>query len=154
MAAWLFTKAILADQPIQLFNRGRMQRDFTYIDDVVAGVLACLAKPPADTGDAPPCRIYNLGNHSSEPLERFIGILERAIGKTARRELLDPQPGQRLLRPARRRRDGVGQPAGLRRDVRPRRPGLAQQRQRLLRSADHPRLCPGPDLTESSRRGG
>jgi UDP-glucuronate 4-epimerase len=93
MAAWLFTKAILADQPIQLFNHGRMQRDFTYIDDVVAGVLACLAKPPADTGAAPPCRIYNLGNHSSEPLERFIGILERTIGKTARRELLPMQPG-------------------------------------------------------------
>jgi len=93
MAAWLFTKAILADQPIQLFNGGKMRRDFTYIDDVVAGVVACLAKPPADTGAAPPYRIYNLGNNSSEELERFVGVLERAIGKTARRELKPMQPG-------------------------------------------------------------
>jgi UDP-glucuronate 4-epimerase len=93
MAAWLFTKAILAGEPIKLFNHGKMQRDFTYIDDVTAGVLACLAKPPADTGASPPHRIYNLGNHRSEELERFVGVLERAIGKPARRELAPMQPG-------------------------------------------------------------
>jgi UDP-glucuronate 4-epimerase len=93
MAAWLFTKAILAGEPIRLFNQGKMQRDFTYIDDVVAGVLACLAKPPADTGLTPPHRIYNLGNHRSEELERFVGVLERALGKTARCELAPMQPG-------------------------------------------------------------
>jgi UDP-glucuronate 4-epimerase len=93
MAAWLFTKAILAGEPIKLFNHGKMQRDFTYIDDAVAGVLACLAKPPADTGGAPPHRIYNLGNHRSEDLERFVGVLERALGKPARREFAPMQPG-------------------------------------------------------------
>jgi UDP-glucuronate 4-epimerase len=93
MAAWLFAKAILAGEPIQLFNHGKMRRDFTYIDDVVAGVLACLSKPPADDGAAPPHRVYNLGNHRSEELERFVGILERAIGKPARRQLVAMQPG-------------------------------------------------------------
>ena len=93
MAAWLFTKAILAGEPIKLFHHGKMRRDFTYIDDVVAGVLACLAKPPADTGAGPPHRIYNLGNHRSEELERFVSVLERALGKAARRELVSMQPG-------------------------------------------------------------
>ena len=94
MAAWLFTQAILAGEPIKLFNHGKMRRDFTYIDDIVAGVLACLAKPPAETGAAaPPHRIYNLGNHRSEELERFVGVLERALGKSARRELVPMQPG-------------------------------------------------------------
>ena len=93
MAAWVFTKAILADEPIKLFNHGKMRRDFTYIDDVAAGVLGCLAKPPADTGDAPPHCIYNLGNHRCEELERFVAVLERAIGRPARRELAPIQPG-------------------------------------------------------------
>jgi UDP-glucuronate 4-epimerase len=93
MAAWLFTEAILAGQPIKLFNRGKMRRDFTYVDDAVAGVLACLAKPPADAGASPPHRIYNLGNHRSEELERFVTVLERALGRPARRELLPMQPG-------------------------------------------------------------
>jgi len=93
MAAWLFTQAILAGEPIKLFNRGKMRRDFTYIDDAVAGVLACLAKPPADVGASPPHRIYNLGNHRSEELERFVQVLERALGKPARRELVAMQPG-------------------------------------------------------------
>ena len=93
MAAWLFTKAILADEPITLFNRGKMRRDFTYIDDVVTGVIACVAKPPMDMGAAPPHRIYNLGNNRSEELERFVGVLERALGKPARRELAPMQPG-------------------------------------------------------------
>jgi len=93
MAAWLFTEAILAGRPIRLFNRGKMQRDFTYVDDIVAGTLACLAKPPADGGAAPPYRLYNLGNHRSEELERFVAVLERAIGRKAKRELLPMQPG-------------------------------------------------------------
>ncbi|HXP77997.1 MAG TPA: NAD-dependent epimerase/dehydratase family protein [Stellaceae bacterium] len=93
MAAWLFTKAILAGEPIKLFNHGKMRRDFTYVDDAVAGVLACLAKPPADTGSAPPHRLYNLGNHRSEELERFVDVLERALGKAARRDLVAMQPG-------------------------------------------------------------
>ncbi|HKF70926.1 MAG TPA: NAD-dependent epimerase/dehydratase family protein [Stellaceae bacterium] len=93
MAAWLFTKAILAGEPITLFNNGKMRRDFTYIDDVVAGVLACLSKPPADASAVPPHRVYNLGNHRSEELERFVAVLERALGKPARRDLVRMQPG-------------------------------------------------------------
>ena len=93
MAAWLFTEAILEGQPIQLFNRGKMRRDFTYIDDIVAGTLACLARPPVDTGAAPPHRLYNLGNHRSEELERFVTVLENALGRKAIRELLPMQPG-------------------------------------------------------------
>ena len=93
MAAWLFAKAILAGRPIQLFNHGRMQRDFTYIDDAVAGVVACLAKPPADDGAAPPYRLYNIGNNRCEELERFVQILEDALGLKAVRERLPMQPG-------------------------------------------------------------
>jgi UDP-glucuronate 4-epimerase len=93
MAAWIFTEAILAGKPISLFNNGKMRRDFTYIDDIVAGVLACLAKPPADNGTEPPFRIYNLGNHRSEELERFVQVLETAIGVKAVRTLLPMQPG-------------------------------------------------------------
>ena len=93
MAAWLFTKTILEGQKIQLFNYGKMKRDFTYIDDVVAGVVACLASPPLDHPTAPPYRLYNLGNHRSEELEHFVAVLECALGRTALRELLPMQPG-------------------------------------------------------------
>jgi len=93
MAAWLFTEAVLADRPIRLFNHGKMRRDFTYIDDIVAGTLACLARPPADDGAGPPYRLYNLGNHRSEELEHFVAVLERAIGRKAQRELVPMQPG-------------------------------------------------------------
>jgi UDP-glucuronate 4-epimerase len=93
MAAWLFTEAILAGRPIRLFNDGRMRRDFTYIDDIVAGVLACLDRPPGDDGAAPPYRLYNLGNHRSEELRRFVQVLEAAIGREAKIELAPMQPG-------------------------------------------------------------
>jgi UDP-glucuronate 4-epimerase len=92
MAPWLFTEAIIADRPIKLFNFGRMQRDFTYIDDIVAGVVACLDQPPSrDT--KPPYRVYNIGNSRSEELERFVEVLEKAIGKRAMIELMPMQPG-------------------------------------------------------------
>ncbi len=93
MAAWLFTEAILAGRPIRVFNHGDMRRDFTYIDDVVAGVLAALDRPPADDGREPPFRIYNLGNHRSELLTRFIAILEAALGRKAEIALEPMQPG-------------------------------------------------------------
>ena len=93
MAAWLFVKAILENKPIQIFNHGKMKRDFTYIDDVVAGVLACLAKPPEDDGVNAPHRVYNLGNHQSEDLERFIQVIENTLGRKAIREMLPMQPG-------------------------------------------------------------
>jgi UDP-glucuronate 4-epimerase len=93
MAAWIFTDAILAGKPIQVFNHGDMRRDFTYIDDIVAGVLACLDRPPADGGSEPPCRLYNLGNHRSEDLKRFIALLEKALGRKAIIKLAPMQPG-------------------------------------------------------------
>ncbi|HEY1504580.1 MAG TPA: NAD-dependent epimerase/dehydratase family protein [Stellaceae bacterium] len=91
MAPWLFTEAIIAGKPIKLFNHGKMRRDFTYIDDVVAGVVACLDKPPA--GAKPPYRLYNIGNSNSEELERFVAILETAIGKPAIVERVPMPPG-------------------------------------------------------------
>jgi UDP-glucuronate 4-epimerase len=94
MATWLFTEAIVKGKPIRLYNHGKMRRDFTYIHDVVEGVLACLARPPADTGDAAPYRVYNLGNSRSEDLLQFIAVLERCLGKRARIENLPMQPGE------------------------------------------------------------
>ncbi|MES2290039.1 MAG: NAD-dependent epimerase/dehydratase family protein [Pseudomonadota bacterium] len=99
MAPWLFTKAILAGEPIKVFNHGNMRRDFTYIDDIVTGVLACVDNPPADDGhvkpggSVAPHALYNIGNNRPEELIHFIEILERATGKTAIRELLPMQPG-------------------------------------------------------------
>ncbi len=94
MAAYLFTKAILEGEPIQVFNAGAMRRDFTYIDDIVAGVIAALDRPPSDGGeDAPPHRLYNLGNHRSEDLTRFIALIEEACGRSAIKENREMQPG-------------------------------------------------------------
>jgi UDP-glucuronate 4-epimerase len=90
MAAYLFADAILAGRPIEVFNEGRMARDFTYIDDIVAGTIASLDRPP--TG-ALPHRVYNLGNHHPEPLLRFIALLEQSLGKVAEKKLLPMQPG-------------------------------------------------------------
>jgi UDP-glucuronate 4-epimerase len=92
MAAWIFAEAILAGRPIRVFNRGAMRRDFTYIDDIVEGVLAALDRPPAE-GAAPPYRLYNLGNHRSEELTRFIAVLEAALGRKAVMELAPMEPG-------------------------------------------------------------
>jgi UDP-glucuronate 4-epimerase len=94
MAAFLFTRAMLANEPIKLFNQGRLRRDFTYIDDIVAGVVAALDRPQADGGEAePPHRVYNLGNSRSEDLRDFIAVLEQALGIKARIDLLPMQPG-------------------------------------------------------------
>jgi UDP-glucuronate 4-epimerase len=92
MAAYLFTRAILAGEPIKVFNEGRMARDFTYIDDIVAGTVAAHDRPPA-ASDEVPHRIYNLGNHRPEKLLDFIAVIERALGRTAIQELLPLQPG-------------------------------------------------------------
>ncbi|EMD84309.1 GDP-mannose 4,6-dehydratase [Pacificimonas flava] len=99
MAMWLFTKAILAGEPIDVFGEGNMQRDFTYIDDIVSGVVACLDTPPADDGkpkaggSTKPHRLYNIGNNRSEELGHMIDVLENAIGRKAERNLLPMQPG-------------------------------------------------------------
>ena len=90
MAYFSFTKAILAGQPIPVFNEGRLERDFTYIDDVVVGVLAALARP-VDPGK-PHC-LYNLGNNKPEPLMRFIKTIETALGCKAMLDFKPMQPG-------------------------------------------------------------
>ncbi len=99
MAPWLFTKAILSGEPIKVFNNGKMRRDFTYIDDIVAGVLACSDQPSADDGtikpggSIAPHSIYNIGNNRPEDLMRFIDIIEDAAGTKAIRDFQPMQPG-------------------------------------------------------------
>ncbi len=90
MAPMIFTRAILAGEPIRVFNNGEMWRDFTYIDDIVAGVLAAMDAPPAGK---PPHKLYNLGNHKSEKLTDFITALESALGKKAQMRFEPMQPG-------------------------------------------------------------
>lgn len=88
MAMWLFTEAMLKGQPIKVFNYGKMQRDFTYIDDIVQGVVGALMAPNLDRYE-----IINLGNHRAEELLKVIGILESELKLTAEQELLPIQPG-------------------------------------------------------------
>jgi len=97
MAMWIFTKALFAGEPLPLYNGGEMNRDFTYVDDIVRGIVACLDGPPADDGaskaggSSAPHAIYNIGNSRSEDLMRVVDLLEQATGKKA---LLSPQPMQ------------------------------------------------------------
>ena len=97
MAMWIFIKALYADEPLPLFNGGEMRRDFTFIDDIVRGVVACLDGPPADDGQmkaggsTSPHAIYNIGNSRSEDLMRVVELLEEETGRKA---LLDPKPMQ------------------------------------------------------------
>ncbi len=99
MAMWLFTRAIFAGEPIMVFGEGDMRRDFTYIDDIVTGVVAALDNPPPDDGEEKaggskaPHRLYNIGNNNSEELTRMIAILEEACGRTAEKRLMPMQPG-------------------------------------------------------------
>jgi UDP-glucuronate 4-epimerase len=99
MAMWIFTKAILAGEPIPVFNHGKMQRDFTYVDDIVSGVVAVLDSPPVDDGSkkaggsTKPHALYNIGNNHSEELSHMIDVLEEALGKKAVRDLQPMQPG-------------------------------------------------------------
>jgi len=104
MALFLFTRAILANEPIKVFAHGRMQRDFTYIDDVVEGVVRLAELPaqpnPAWNSDAPdpgtssaPYRLYNIGTHQPVQLLRLIEILEECLGRRARKDFLPMQPG-------------------------------------------------------------
>lgn len=90
MAAYLFADAIMAGRPIELFNSGKMERDFTYIDDIVLGTIAALDRPPAEEV---PHKVYNLGNHRPEPLMHFVELLEKALGRTSKKEMLPMQPG-------------------------------------------------------------
>ena len=104
MALFLFTKAILENKPIQVFNHGKMRRDFTYIDDIVEGivrVINAVPEPNPDwSGDTPdsgtsykPYRIFNIGNNNPVELTRFIEAIEDALGKKAEKQLMDIQPG-------------------------------------------------------------
>jgi UDP-glucuronate 4-epimerase len=90
MAAFLFTDAIMKGKPIRVFNDGNMWRDFTYVDDIVAGVLAALARKPSGS---PPHAVYNLGNHKSEKLTDFIAEIERALNRKASYMFEPMQPG-------------------------------------------------------------
>jgi UDP-glucuronate 4-epimerase len=80
MAYYAFARAIVAGQPITVYDNGRLRRDFTYIDDIVAGVLGCLDRPPEATS---PTRLLNIGNHRSELVSTLIGLLERELGRPA-----------------------------------------------------------------------
>ncbi|MDM8538585.1 NAD-dependent epimerase [Desulfobacterales bacterium HSG17] len=104
MALFLFTKAILDDEPIKVFNHGKMRRDFTYIDDIVEGVVRIMGKLPESnpewTGNNPdpgtsyaPYKIYNIGNNNPVELTDFIAAIEKALGKTAKKDFMDIQPG-------------------------------------------------------------
>ena len=104
MALFLFTRAILEARPIQVFNHGRMQRDFTYIDDIIEGVVRVMGKLPEPdpdwSGESPDpgtsytsYRVYNIGNNRPEKLMDFIRVLEEVLGKQAEKEYLDLQPG-------------------------------------------------------------
>ena len=90
MAPLLFSRAVLAGRPIAVFNHGRMRRDFTHVDDIVAGVLGALAHPSTET---PPHRVFNLGNHTPVELEHFIAVIEQAAGKPAQKQYQPMQPG-------------------------------------------------------------
>ena len=105
MALFLFTRAILAGEPIKVFNHGKHKRSFTYVDDIVEGVIRSLDRPPgtdpAWRGDAPdpassgvaPYRIYNIGNEQPVELLRYIEVLEQCLGRKAQMDLLPLQPG-------------------------------------------------------------
>ena len=99
MAMWIFTKAIFEGKPIPVFNNGDMRRDFTYIDDIITGIVACVDNPPPDDGEPKaggsrnPHRLYNIGNHRSEDLMGMIGLIEQACGLEAIKEMHPMQPG-------------------------------------------------------------
>jgi UDP-glucuronate 4-epimerase len=99
MAVWGFTQKILAGETIEVFNHGRMRRDFTFIDDIVTGILAALDAPPPDDGaekaggSVSPHRLYNIGNNRAEELETLIALIEQACGVAAKRIDKGMQPG-------------------------------------------------------------
>ena len=104
MALFLFTKAILEDKPINVFNHGNMIRDFTYVDDIVEGVVRVIDNPPSTnkewsglnpdpSSSISPYRIYNIGNNNPVKLGEFIEAIEKKLGIKAKKNLMDIQPG-------------------------------------------------------------
>ncbi|MDJ0596101.1 MAG: NAD-dependent epimerase [Pleurocapsa sp. MO_226.B13] len=96
MAYFKFVKAIAEDKPIDIYNFGKMQRDFTYIDDVIEGVVRVMHKTPQGLDRQPPYKLYNIGNNSPVELLEFIKTIERLMGKSTRKNLLHMQPGDVL----------------------------------------------------------
>jgi len=88
MAMWLFTESILAGDPIKVFNHGKMKRDFTYVDDIVAGVSAAIFKE-----DLPSYSLFNLGNHKAEDLLHMVQVIEKATGRQSKRIMMEVQAG-------------------------------------------------------------
>ncbi len=104
MAMFIFAKAILAGEPIKLFNHGRMRRDFTFVDDVAEAVVRLITRPPqgeADwNGDKPdpatsraPWKVFNIGNNNPEELTHVVALLEKEFGRSAKKDMLPMQPG-------------------------------------------------------------
>lgn len=93
MAAFLFANAIMKDETIKVFNYGKMQRDFTYIDDIVTGVMNVLSNPPKEDERGVNYKIYNIGNNEPQNLMTFIETIEKALGREAKKEFLPMQPG-------------------------------------------------------------
>lgn len=93
MSPWLFLSAIFEGRPIRVFNHGRMERDFTYVDDIVTGVCAVVDAPPAVDANGVSAAVYNIGNSAPVPLMDFIGAIERAAGRVAVKEFTEMQPG-------------------------------------------------------------
>lgn len=93
MAYFKFAKKIMAGEPIQIYNNGDMRRDFTYIDDIVNGIENILCNPPAKDDNGAAYKIYNIGNNKPEQLMDYIAVLEKCLGKEAKKEFLPMQPG-------------------------------------------------------------
>lgn len=93
MAYFKFAKKIMEGQPIQIYNNGDMMRDFTYVDDIVTGIVNILCNPPKEDHLGAAYKIYNIGNNKPQKLMDFITILEKCLGKTAVKEYLPMQPG-------------------------------------------------------------
>ena len=93
MAYFKFAKKIMADEPIQIYNNGDMLRDFTYIDDIITGVENILCNPPSTDENGAAYKIYNIGNNKPEKLMDYIAVLEKCLGKEAKKEFLPMQPG-------------------------------------------------------------
>lgn len=93
MALFIFTKNICEGKPIPVFNNGNMKRDFTYVDDIVSGIVGALDKPPVREGDEAPWRVLNIGNNRSEKLMDFVELIQEELGKKAEIDFKPMQPG-------------------------------------------------------------
>lgn len=93
MAAFLFANAIMKDEPIKVFNNGDMKRDFTYIDDIIEGLINVLPNAPKEDENGVNYKVYNIGNNEPQDLMTFISTIEKALGKEAKKVLLPMQPG-------------------------------------------------------------